>query len=479
MASYDWSMRYATMKFLEFVNPVIHWQGKDYKLELGRVIAEPLVCGQNLNHVADFVIDRTTHWNDYYKCWAQQALNSQMSIVNNSTAFYAFDKHVCYDLLARAMHPTDRLPTTVLLPQYYPWNEDLERQDMWEYEQKLIIQHTKFGFDERRRHTDWKKVEEKLKRAYHGERLGKIVRDLFYAKGNYLKDVVEKYFHNHFPMYLKKVAGGGGSDVFKINNIEELYQKYDETGGRAFHLQEAVENYDVFIRCLALGPQIMPMKFLPDKPLHEHYAPEKISWDDKLLGTVPNKINVDKEILKRMLNYVMFINSYFRWTYNSFEAFIKEGQVFPIDFANACPDSNFTSLHVHFPWLICSKLRWFAYCAVTGKDMRVDLEQKAYLDVLNNPNISQEEKYQFCARKSVDYFEIEPFKAFCAENFADLNQKMVQFYDRQFEDIISYAIHFSDFPEEEHEKFYYQYKNMMETYFRPNAMEYLTAPEIF
>lgn len=462
MTSYDWSMRYTMLEFVKAMDPVIRYKGKEYKLEFGRVIAEPIAAGQSLNETADFVIDRTTHWNDYYKCWAQQALNSQMNIANNSTAFYAYDKHACYDLMARAVHPKDRLPVTVLLPQFYPWNEDQERQDMWEYEQRLIIDNTRYGFDERRRQTEWQKVRDKVARAYRNRNQSKLVRELFYAKGNYLKDAVDKFFHGKFPLYLKKVAGGGGSDVYKIHSLEELYQKYDETGGRAFNLQEAIENYDIFVRCMGIGPQILPMKFLPERPLHEHYSPDKI--------------RLDKEIEQRLISYVMFINAYYRWTYNSFEALIKDGQIFPIDFANACPDSHFTSLHVHFPWLICAQLRWFSFCAVTGKEMKLDLEQREYLSILNDPKISQQEKYEFCLMKSLEYFDIEKFKEFCQENFAGLDDKMIQFYDARFDDVIRYSIRFSDFPEEEHEKFFQQYKDMMEKYFRPNAKEYLRSP---
>lgn len=460
MASYDWSMRYGMVEFVKFVDPVIRYKGKEYKIELGRVIAEPIICGQNLKETADFVVDRTVHWNAYYRCWAQQALHSQMSIANNPNSFYAHEKHSTYDLMARAIHPEDHFPITVLLPQFYPYTEDQERQEMWEYEQELIAQHTKFGFDEFRRKTDWQKIHEKLQRSVRLREQSKLVRELFYSKEQYLKDTVEKIFQNRFPLYLKKTSGGGGSDVFKINSLADLYEKYDATQGRSFHLQEAVENYDVFVRCMGLGPQILPMRFEPDKPLHEHYSPEKL--------VLPLNLH------ERMTNYVMLINSYFRWTYNSFESIIKDGKIHPIDFANACPDSHFTSLHVHFPWLLCAKLKWFAYCAVTGKNMKSDMEENAYLNVFNDPNKTQKEKFDFHVAMSKEYFEIDSFKEFCEENFKDLNEKMVQFYDTRFDDVIRYAIHFSDFPIEDHANFYRQYKERMDKVFRPNAKDYLS-----
>lgn len=459
MASYDWSMRYGMVEFTKFLDPVIRYKGKEYKLELGRVIAEPIVCGQDLKEVADFVVDRTVHWNAYYRCWAQQALHCQMAIANNPNSFYTHEKHSTYDLMARAMHPADRFPTTVLLPQFYPYTEDQERQELWEYEQELIVKYTKFGYDEFRRQTDWQEVQSKLQRSRRMKEQSKFVRELFYSKEQYIKDTVEKIFQNRFPLYLKKTAGGGGSDVYKVESLEELYRKYDETGGRSFHLQEAIENYDVFVRCMGLGPQILPMKFLPEKPLHEHYSPEKLI--------------LDPEIHERLVNYVQFINSYFRWTYNSFECLVKGGQIHPIDFANACPDSNFTSLHVHFPWLLCAKLRWFAYCVVVGKDMKMDMEENEYLKIFNDPTKSQLEKYQYHVERSKEYFEVEKFQEFCQENFSDLTDQMIRFYDTRFDDVIRYAIHFSDFPVEEHATFYAKYKEMMAKTFRPNAKEYL------
>lgn len=461
MAAYDWTMTHAVDEFLKFLDPVIRHQGKEYKIEFGRVVAKPFLCGQNLNEDVDFVIDRTTHWNEVFKCWAQQALNSNVPIINHPNTFFTYDKHIGYDIMARAMHPDDHFPTTVLLPPYHPYTEDLKRQQRWKYQQELIAEYTDYGFDDERRKTDWKTVNDKMERSDHYEEQGELVRKLFYPGGNYLKEVVETHFHDKFPIYLKKANGGGGVDVFKIENMEELYRKYDKTGGKAFHLQEAIVDYEIFIRCLALGPQVLPMKFQPEQPLHEHYGPERPS--------------LKPELEERIINYCLFINSYHRWTYNSYEAIIKDSQICPIDFANACPDTHFTSLHVHFPWAICAIVRWCAYCAVTGQDMRIDMEQREYLKKFHDPSASQLEKYQFCVAKSKEYFAVDKFRAFCEENFPDIKEKMIRFYDERFEEVLRLAIHFSDFPKHEHERFYHQYRNMMESIFRPNAMEYLTS----
>jgi hypothetical protein len=363
--------------------------------------------------------------------------------------------------MARAMHPKDRFPTTVLLPEFSPYTEEGERKSAWEYEQSLIIKHTKYGWDESRRTTDWDKIRENIERSDHFKELHGIIRQQFYAQGNYLGEAMEEHFNNQFPVWLKKSYGGGGSDVFKIKNMQELYEKYDETNGKVFHIQESIENFDEFVRCMAIGPQVLPMRYLPDAPLHQHYSPDKL--------------RLDKGINDRLYNYVNFINSYYRWTYNSFEALVKDGSVYPIDFANACPDSNFTSLHVHFPWLLCSLTKLFSFCAVASKDMKIDLEQDKYQKVLNDPKLSQKKKYEFCAEMSEKYYEMDKFKEFCDANFADINDRMIEFYDQHFDRIIAYAIEMSDFPKEEHEKFYWEYKGMMDNIFRPNAMEYLTT----
>ena len=66
----------------------------------------------------------------------------------------------------------------------------------------------------------------------------------------------------------------------------------------------------------------------------------------------------------------LVINAFFAWDFNSCELIYKDGVWSPIDFANPCPDSQVTSLHYHFPWMILANLRWSIFAAVTQRQMR-------------------------------------------------------------------------------------------------------------
>jgi hypothetical protein len=465
MASQDWTLRAAMAEFHNFLQPVLKWRGKRYRLELTRVLARPVVAGTDQSADADLIVDRTTHWNSYYRSWAHQAANSLGRFVNHPYTFFVYDKHATYDLMARAMHPADRFPKTVLLPLFNPWTPDQVANEWWQYEQKLVLENTELGFDPRRRKTDWAEVKRSLEHARRREERTKKMRDHFSIGGNWLKETVENVFGNRFPLYLKKAYGGGGARVWKVNDLKELYARFDRTGTEeAFHLQEAIDPYDKFYRCMGIGPIVFPMIFQPEQPLHSRYGTEKPV--------------MDKEVYRRLQSYVMFINSYHRWTYNSFECLMRGGQLHPIDFANACPDSHFTSLHVHFPLTVVSLLKWLAFCAVTEKDLRIDMEMTHYLKVLNDPQIGAEEKFEFCRTVSDEYFEVDRFDEFCAESFPDVEERMIDFYDQKWDEILRYAIDHSDFPDHEHERFYQHYHEMMDKQWRPNAKRYL-SPVVF
>jgi hypothetical protein len=121
------------------------------------------------------------------------------------------------------------------------------------------------------------------------------------------------------------------------------------------------------------------------------------------------------------------INSFFGWDFNSCESLRKDGTFHPIDFANACPDSQVTSLHYHFPWLVLAKLRWAVYCAVTRRRMRQTLDWEPYYEVARQelPYREKLSRYAAIARQRL---EADRFAEFCAEHLSHLDAVADEFF---------------------------------------------------
>ena len=117
------------------------------------------------------------------------------------------------------------------------------------------------------------------------------------------------------------------------------------------HLQAAVEDFDVFARSLSIGAETMVMHFEPDKPMHERYE-----VDHAFLSA---------ETGQEVVTISRLVNAFFRWEFNSCENIVKDGEVHPIDYANASPDVALTSLHYYFPWAIKALVKWSVFCAVS------------------------------------------------------------------------------------------------------------------
>ena len=132
----------------------------------------------------------------------------------------------------------------------------------------------------------------------------------------------------------------------------------------------------------------------------------------------------------------MTVNSYFGWEYNSHEAMRSDGTWLPIDFANACPDSQVTSLHYHFPWLVKAKVKWAVFCAVTGRKMRRNLDWQPFYDVAER-DLPYRERLAAYAAIARERFESERFAEFCAEHLAHLDEVTWEFFGT---DTAKYAV---------------------------------------
>ena len=216
-----------------------------------------------------------------------------------------------------------------------------------------------------------------------------------------------------YPFYMKPYDGGAWVGVTAIKDAEALHRGYNESGTRVMHLQKAVQPHDTFVRCVGLGPQWRFVNYDPGAPLHDRYR-----MDTNFLSAD------DETTLSRM---TMVINAFFGWDFNSCEALRSGGVWHPIDFANACPDSQVTSLHFHFPWLIMANLRWSIFCAATDRSMHANQNWEEYFRIAAEDK-PFEEKLEDYAKIALDYFEAERFEEFCEQHLAHLDEVADEFF---------------------------------------------------
>jgi hypothetical protein len=231
-----------------------------------------------------------------------------------------------------------------------------------------------------------------------------------YARLFNLGDVGEKV---GYPLFIKPFDGGAWVGVSKIANKQELYKAYDSSGKRIMHLQKAVDPFDLFVRALGVGPQVHVMKYDPAAPLHDRY---KVGFDF-----------VSAEEWQTLANMCLTINAFFGWDFNSCESLRQEGVFHPIDFANACPDSQVTSLHYHFPWLVKAKLKWAVFVAATRRKMRKNLDWDPFFEIAAE-TAPFKDKLAAYARLAHQRFESDRFAEFCATRMPHLDEVAWEFF---------------------------------------------------
>ncbi len=231
-----------------------------------------------------------------------------------------------------------------------------------------------------------------------------------YAKMFSLEEIGDKI---GYPFFMKPYHGGGWKGVTKIDDAAGLKRAYDASGTDLMNLQAAVLPHDRFVRCVGLGPQMRKVNYDPGAALHDRYR-----MDIDFLE--PDDVSVLEDMTAT-------INAFFGWDFNSCESLRKEGVWHPIDFANACPDSQVTSLHYHFPWLIKANLRWSIFCAATDRTMRRNLDWAPFYAVADR-DIPYREKLSEYAKIAHERFETEKFREFCRKDLGHLDELAYEFF---------------------------------------------------
>ncbi len=386
----DWPTAFESLA--RRIDPVIRYRRRKYRIEVERIRIHPfnLRAGTSYN----LVIDRLAYWHYQPREWLKKAaLINGVYLLNNPFTFQSMEKHSAYCAMIRLGMP---IPETWLIPP-------------------------KTGPDT-----------EKFRRTasrYH---------DFF--------DLPAIAAQLDYPLYMKPFDGGGWRGVSRVDDPEGLMRAYDESGGMLMHLQQGLDHFDVFVRSLAIGPQVISMRYDPTKPMHERYVIDH--------GFLTAEKGREARIITKT------INAFFRWDFNSCEAILKGGVLHPIDFANACPDIAVTSLHYYFPWAIKALLAWSVFCVVTGRSPRITMDIEKYFKIADSDR-SYAEKLEGYEALADRHFETEKFQEFVAENLGGLDEAMWALaQSREFDDMLTHTIR-SSFPPHEHDRFIAHFRGLV------------------
>ncbi|MET0238089.1 MAG: hypothetical protein ABW224_25845 [Kibdelosporangium sp.] len=249
-----------------------------------------------------------------------------------------------------------------------------------------------------------------------------------------------------YPLFMKPYDGGAWRGVSRIADPAALNSAYDSSGEMLMHLQASIENYDSFARSLTIGPDTMVMRFQPEKPMHERYAVQH--------GFLSEQAGTEVVTISRL------INAFFRWEFNSCESLVVGEEIYPIDYANACPDISITSLHYYFPWAIGSLLKWSVFCAVTGRRAQLDLDTRRYFEVADS-RMSYEDKLAEYLKLADDYFDTARYHEFCATSLSNVDNMVRDWVSSPDFDALLVETVRSTYPPAEHDRFVAHFRGLI------------------
>lgn len=341
------------------LQPRVRIGDDEITFEVERVTIEPFDLAQPVRY--DVLLDRLTPWYHTSREWIKKAIvHDDLYVLNNTFTLQSMEKHTSYAAMMRLGLP---VPKTMLLPPK-------------EYEPQPDLQMTLASYAQM-------------------FDLGDVGRQVGY------------------PCFLKPFDGGAWRGVSRIENEADLIRAYDQSGTDIMHLQQAIEPFDLFVRALAVGPQVNIIRYDPTAPIFDRY---KVDFDF-----------VDADEASLLHDLALTINSFFGWDFNSCEALRKDGVFYPIDFANANPDSQVTSLHYHIPWLVKAKIRWSLYCAATSRRMRHHPDWIPFFLVADT-DMTYREKLSAYAEIAAERYETDHFFAFCETHLADLDEVTWEYF---------------------------------------------------
>ncbi len=141
-----------------------------------------------------------------------------------------------------------------------------------------------------------------------------------------------------FPAYMKPFAGGGWKNVYRLNSMEDFFDKHGETGELVMLLQEEIV-FEEYYRCYCIGGRhVRIMPYEPRNPHHLRYVSD--------FRPSPERYQLMEEIVLRL-------NTFLGYDFNTVELALRNGIPYAIDFCNPAPDADKSSVgEENFEWVV-------------------------------------------------------------------------------------------------------------------------------
>lgn len=230
----------------------------------------------------EVIIDRISHEIPFYRAYLKSAVLSGVKVLNNPFWWTADDKFFNYSL---ATYLGIAIPKTILLPQK-DYKEGVVSESLRNLEFPL----------------NWESICD----------------------------------HIGFPAFIKPYDGGGWRGVSRVNNFNELMEKYNESGTDCMVLQEYIP-FTHYVRSYCIGKtEVYPM---PYDPIGHRY----LVVDNYLDPAMDERVRRETTLINEALGYDI----------NTVEFAVLDGVPYAIDYMNPAPDADWWSVgSVYFKWLV-------------------------------------------------------------------------------------------------------------------------------
>ncbi|WP_047417555.1 RimK family alpha-L-glutamate ligase [Cellulophaga sp. Hel_I_12] len=187
-----------------------------------------------------------------------------------------------------------------------------------------------------------------------------------------------EYIFNYigFPAYMKPHDGGGWKSVYRVENMDDLFAKHEETEQLVMMLQEEII-FDDYYRVYSLGQKYVHiMPYEPRNEFHARYATEPKTKGEE-----------HKKLMKTIHDYTLKLNKALGYDFNTVEFAVRNGIPYAIDFCNPAPDADINSVgQENFDWIVMHSAKLAVEKALAHKPKQNNTSWGSFIENCVSPS---------------------------------------------------------------------------------------------